>query len=181
MNFWRKIQCTKLYNFLDLILMVILRPRQDESCIGAAGHIIGSSYSAQDVSMQAQVLNLLSDLQHKLNLTYLFISLNLAVVEHISHRIIMYRGKVSEMGNTCSIFSNPMHPYPEALLSAIPNPDIDQQSQQILLKGDIPSPVNIRSGCNFHTRFPHAMEICRTQKPFLRQIEKDHYTACHLR
>ena len=116
MNFWRQIQCTNLYNFLELILMVILRPIQDESCICAAGHIIWSSYSAQDVSMQAQVLNLLTDIQHKLNLTYLFISHNLAVVEHISHRIIMYLGKFVETGNTRSIFSNPLHPYSKELL-----------------------------------------------------------------
>jgi len=93
----------------------------------------------------------------------------------------MYLGKIVEMGNTRSIFSNPLHPYSEALLSAIPNPDIDQQNQQILLKGDVPSPVNIPSGCNFHTRCPQTVKICRTQKPLLRQIEKDHYTACHLR
>jgi len=144
--------------------------------------ILDEPTSALDVSVQAQVLNLLSDLQQQLNLTYLFISHNLAVVEHISHRIIiMYLGKIVEMGNTRSIFSNPLHPYSEALLSAIPNPDIDQQNQQILLKGDVPSPVNIPSGCNFHTRCPQAVEICKTQKPLLRQIEKDHYTACHLR
>jgi oligopeptide/dipeptide ABC transporter ATP-binding protein len=144
--------------------------------------ILDEPTSALDVSVQAQVLNLLSDLQKMLNLTYLFISHNLAVVEHISHRIIiMYLGKIVEMGNTRSIFSNPLHPYSEALLSAIPNPDIDQQNKQILLKGDVPSPVNIPSGCNFHTRCPHAMETCRNHEPILRQIEKDHYTACHLR
>jgi len=144
--------------------------------------ILDEPTSALDVSVQAQVLNLISDLQLELNLTYLFISHNLAVVEHISHRIIiMYLGKIVEMGNTRNIFSNPLHPYSEALLSAIPNPDIDQQNQQILLKGDVPSSVNIPSGCNFHTRCPHAVEICRAQQPLLRQIEKTHYTACHLR
>ena len=144
--------------------------------------ILDEPTSALDVSVQAQVLNLISDLQRQMNLTFLFISHNLAVVEHISHRIIiMYLGKIVEMGNTSSIFSNPQHPYAEALLSAIPNPDIDQQNKQILLKGDVPSPVNIPSGCNFHTRCPHVMDICRTQEPVLKQLGKDHCAACHLR
>ena len=144
--------------------------------------ILDEPTSALDVSVQAQVLNLISDLQQQLNLTYLFISHNLAAVEHISHRIIiMYLGKIVEMGDTRSIFSNPLHPYSEALLSAIPNPDIDQQNKQILLKGDVPSPVNIPGGCNFHTRCPQVMDICRTQEPVLKQLEKDHHAACHLR
>lgn len=144
--------------------------------------ILDEPTSALDVSVQAQVLNLISDLQQQLNLTYLFISHNLAAVEHISHRImIMYLGKIVEMGKTRNIFSTPLHPYSEALLSAIPNPGIDQQSEQILLKGDVPSPVNIPSGCNFHTRCPQAMDICRTQEPVLKQLEKDHHAACHLR
>ena len=144
--------------------------------------ILDEPTSALDVSVQAQVLNLISDLQQQMNLTYLFISHNLAVVEHISHRIIiMYLGKIVEMGNTRSIFSNPLHPYSEALLSAIPNPDIDQQNNQILLKGDVPSPIDIPSGCNFHTRCPHVMDTCRTNEPKLKQIDKGHYAACHLR
>ena len=144
--------------------------------------ILDEPTSALDVSVQAQVLNLISDLQEQLNLTYLFISHNLAVVEHISHRIIiMYLGKIVEMGNTRSIFSNPLHPYSEALLSAIPNPDIDQQNNQILLKGDVPSPIDIPNGCNFHTRCPHVMDTCRTNEPNLKQIDKDHFAACHLR
>jgi oligopeptide/dipeptide ABC transporter ATP-binding protein len=144
--------------------------------------ILDEPTSALDVSVQAQVLNLISDLQQKRNLTYLFISHNLAVVEHISHRIIiMYLGKIVEMGVTRSIFSNPLHPYSEALLSAIPNPDIDQHNQQILLKGDVPSPINIPSGCNFHTRCPYAYEECRIREPQLSQIEKDHFVACHLK
>ena len=144
--------------------------------------ILDEPTSALDVSVQAQVLNLISDLQQQLNLTYLFISHNLAAVEHVSHRIIiMYLGKIVEMGNTRSIFSNPLHPYSEALLSVIPNPDIDQQTHQILLKGDVPSPVNIPDGCNFHTRCPLAMDICTTREPALKQLEKDHYAACHLK
>jgi oligopeptide/dipeptide ABC transporter ATP-binding protein len=144
--------------------------------------ILDEPTSALDVSVQAQVLNLIADLQKSLNLTYLFISHNLAVVEHISHRvIIMYLGKIVEMGYTRKLFGNPLHPYSEALLSAIPNPDIDQQNEQILMKGDVPSPINLPSGCNFHTRCLHAMETCRIDEPRLREVEKDHYVACHLR
>jgi len=144
--------------------------------------ILDEPTSALDVSVQAQVLNLISDLQQELNLTYLFISHNLAVVEHISHRvIIMYLGKIVEMGYTQNFFSDPLHPYSEALLSAIPSPDIDQQNEQILLKGDVPSPVNLPSGCNFHTRCPYAYENCRSNEPQLAEVEKKHFVACHLR
>ena len=144
--------------------------------------ILDEPTSALDVSVQAQVLNLISDLQQELNLTYLFISHNLAVVEHISHRvIIMYLGKIVEMGYTQKFFSDPLHPYSEALLSAIPSPDIDQQNEQILLKGDVPSPVNLPSGCNFHTRCPYAYENCRSNEPQLAEVEKKHFVACHLR
>ncbi len=144
--------------------------------------ILDEPTSALDVSVQAQVLNLISDLQQELNLTYLFISHNLAVVEHISHRvIIMYLGKIVEMGYTQKIFSNPLHPYSEALLSAIPDPDIDQQKKQILLKGDVPSPIHIPSGCNFHTRCQYAYEDCRINEPQLAEVEKEHFVACHLR
>lgn len=144
--------------------------------------ILDEPTSALDVSVQAQVLNLIADLQQQLDLTYLFISHNLAVVEHISHRvIIMYLGKIVEMGYTKKFFSNPLHPYAEALLSAIPNPDIDMQSQQILLKGDVPSPVHIPSGCNFHTRCPYAYQDCRINKPQLAEVEAAHFVTCHLR
>ena len=144
--------------------------------------ILDEPTSALDVSVQAQVLNLISDLQQELDLTYLFISHNLAVVEHISHRvIIMYLGKIVEMGYTQNFFSDPLHPYSEALLSAIPNPDIDQPNEQILLKGDVPSPVNLPSGCNFHTRCPYAYENCRSNEPQMAEVEKKHFVACHLR
>jgi oligopeptide/dipeptide ABC transporter ATP-binding protein len=144
--------------------------------------ILDEPTSALDVSVQAQVLNLIVDLQKHCNLTYLFISHNLAVVQHISDRIIiMYLGKIVEMGPTLKIFTNPLHPYSEALLSAIPNTDIDQPSQQILLKGDVPSSVNIPSGCNFHTRCPYADEDCRISTPQLSETEKEHLVACHLR
>ena len=144
--------------------------------------ILDEPTSALDVSVQAQVLNLIADLQHQLDLTYLFISHNLAVVEHVSHRvIIMYLGKIVEMGHTKSFFSNPLHPYSVALLSAIPNPDIDQPSEPILLKGDVPSPINIPGGCNFQTRCPYAYEACRRDEPHLIEVKKGHFVACHLR
>ena len=144
--------------------------------------ILDEPTSALDVSVQAQVLNLIAELQQKLNLTYLFISHNLAVVEHISHRvIIMYLGKIVEMGYTQKFFSNPLHPYSEALLSAIPNADIDQQTEQILLQGDVPSPINLPGGCNFHTRCPYAYEACSVNEPHLAEVEGEHFVACHLR
>ncbi|UCD79658.1 MAG: dipeptide ABC transporter ATP-binding protein [Desulfobacterales bacterium] len=144
--------------------------------------ILDEPTSALDVSVQAQVLNLIVDLQQKLDLTYLFISHNLAVVEHISHRvIIMYLGKIVEMAYTRQLFSNPLHPYSEALLSAIPNPDIDQQTEQILLKGDVPSPIRLPGGCNFHTRCPYAYEDCKLNEPPLAEVEGAHFVACHLR
>ena len=144
--------------------------------------ILDEPTSALDVSVQAQVLNLISDLQQELDLTYLFISHNLAVVEHISHRIIiMYLGKIVEMGYTQNFFSNPLHPYSEALISAIPSPDIDQQNQQILLKGDVPSPIQIPSGCNFHTRCPYAYKDCKINEPQLNEVKREHFVACHLR
>jgi peptide/nickel transport system ATP-binding protein len=144
--------------------------------------ILDEPTSALDVSVQAQVLNLIVGLQKTYHLTYLFISHNLAVVEHISHRvIIMYLGKIVEMGCTKEIFSNPLHPYAKALLSAVPNPDPDRQVEQIILTGDVPSLVNLPPGCNFHTRCPYAEKQCRLDVPFLSEVGIDHYVACHLR
>ena len=137
--------------------------------------------SALDVSIQAQVINLLKDLQKSMGLTYLFISHDLSVVKFISDKIgVMYLGVMVEFGNKKEIFDNPLHPYTKALFSAIPNPDPDHKMQRITLTGDIPSPANPPSGCCFHTRCPHAMDICKCKKPEYREYEPGHFAACHL-
>jgi oligopeptide/dipeptide ABC transporter ATP-binding protein len=138
--------------------------------------------SALDVSIQAQVINLLKDLQHERKLSYLFISHNLAVVEHISHRIaVMYLGRIVEQADTRSIFTSPQHPYTEALLSAVPVPDPAVKRQKRVLQGDVPSPVNPPSGCHFHTRCPYAVARCKVETPLLREIAPGHHVSCHLR
>ena len=137
--------------------------------------------SALDVSIQAQIINLLKDLQEKMNLTYLFISHDLSVVEHVSDTIgVMYLGGLVETGNTADIFKEPLHPYTKALFSAIPMPDPDMKLNRIILEGDIPSPANPPSGCKFHTRCPKAMECCKTEAPKKYQVSEDHYVYCHL-
>ncbi len=137
--------------------------------------------SALDVSIQAQIINLLRHLQEQRGLTYMFISHDLSVVKHISDRIgVMYLGSMVEFGDKHSIFSNPMHPYTQALFSAVPNPNPDVKMDRIVLKGDIPSPANPPKGCKFHTRCPKAMEICSHVAPVYREYEPGHCVACHL-
>lgn len=136
--------------------------------------------SALDASIQAQVLNLLLELQQKLALTFLFIAHNLAVVRHVSDRIgVMYLGKVVEVAETKELFSTPLHPYTQALLSAIPIPDPEIKKERILLQGDIPSPINPPSGCRFRTRCRFAKDICKEQEPPLIDVGGEHYVACH--
>lgn len=142
--------------------------------------VLDEPVSALDVSIQAQVLNLMEDLQERLNLTYLFISHDLSVVKHISDRIaVMYLGVVVEIGGYREIFENPLHPYTKALLSSVPIPRIDVRRERILLEGDVPSPVDPPAGCRFCQRCPRAAEICRTQPPPLRHAEEGHAAACH--
>jgi oligopeptide/dipeptide ABC transporter ATP-binding protein len=136
--------------------------------------------SALDASIQAQVLNLLLELQQKLALTYLLIAHNLAVVRHISDRVgVMYLGKLFEVTNTKELFDNPLHPYTQALLSAIPVPDPDAKKVRILLHGDLPSPINPPSGCRFRTRCRYAKDICAEKEPPLIDVDGEHYVACH--
>jgi oligopeptide/dipeptide ABC transporter ATP-binding protein len=145
--------------------------------------IIGDEpVSALDVSIQAQVINLLEDLQEEFNLSYLFIAHDLAVVEHISDYIaVMYLGRIVEYTDKKTLFTNPQHPYTEALLSAVPIPDPAIKRKKIILQGDVPSPINPPSGCHFHTRCPYAEERCRVEEPPLKEIAPGHTTACHLR
>ena len=142
--------------------------------------VCDEAVSALDVSVRAQVLNLMRNMQQKKNLTYLFISHDLSVVRHISDRIaVMYLGSVAEVAEKAQLYSNPMHPYTKALLSAIPLPDVKKKRQRIILQGDVPSAYNPPSGCKFHTRCPYATDRCKQEIPALRQMEKEHQVACH--
>lgn len=137
--------------------------------------------SALDVSVQAQIVNLLKDLQQERGLTYLFISHDLSVVEHITDTVgVMYLGTMMEFAPTRLLFSNPLHPYTQALLSAIPMPDPAHKMERMVLEGSLPSPADPPSGCKFHTRCPHRMDICGHEPPPWRQVEPGHFCACHL-
>ncbi|QDP96690.1 dipeptide ABC transporter ATP-binding protein [Microlunatus elymi] len=183
----------------DLLTMVGLRPehasRYPHAFSGGQRQRIGiaraialdpdliicdEAVSALDVSVQAQVINLLEDLQDRLKLTYVFISHDLSVVEHISDRVaVMYVGKLVETGPTQELFSKPKHPYTEALLSAVPQPDPRTRTEVVPLTGDVPSPANPPSGCYFHTRCPYAQDICSVETPLLRDVGEGRQAACH--
>ena len=138
--------------------------------------------SALDVSIQSQIVNMLEDMQEELGLTYLFIAHDISVVRHISDRIgVMYLGNMVELGESNEIYKNPLHPYTKTLLSAVPVPDpeLSKTRQRIILEGDIPSPMNPPSGCRFHTRCPFATDICKEKVPEWREIEPEHFAACH--
>ncbi|MFV2043431.1 MAG: ABC transporter ATP-binding protein [Anaerolineales bacterium] len=139
--------------------------------------------AALDVSIQAQVVNLLEDLQSELGLTYLFISHDLRMIRHIANRVaVMYLGKIMELADRDELYDNPLHPYTHALLSAVPSPDpdIEEKRERVILTGDVPSPENPPRGCPFHTRCPIAVELCRVDNPAWREIRPNHWVACHL-
>ena len=143
--------------------------------------ICDEAVSALDVSVKAQIVNLLQDLQRELGLAMLFISHDLAIVEHMTHRVaVMYLGKIVEVAPKKQLFAAPKHPYTEALLSAVPVPEPGAARERIILTGDVPSPINPPKGCRFHTRCPYAFDRCRQDEPVLRQTEAGHWAACHL-
>lgn len=143
--------------------------------------VADEAVSALDVSIQSQILNLMVDLKKEFNLSYIFISHNLAVVRHISDRVaVMYLGHLVELSGKSELYTNPLHPYTMALLSAAPEAKREKRRERIILQGDVPSPANPPKGCPFHTRCPKVMDVCRSQRPVLREIAPDHLVACHL-
>ena len=137
--------------------------------------------SSLDVSIQAQIINLFSDLQKERDITFLFISHDLSVVEHLCSKIgVLYLGAMMELGKRDRIFDNPLHPYTKALLSAIPVPDPTLKRERIIIKGEIPNPANPPKGCKFHTRCPVATDLCKIDVPEFKEVEKGHFVACHL-
>ena len=142
--------------------------------------VADESVSALDVSVQAQVINLLKELQQRLQVAYMFIAHDLGVVQHISDRVaVMYLGRIVEMADTGSLFENPRHPYTEALLSAVPKPDPNKKTERILLAGEVPSPANPPSGCYFHPRCRYVQDVCKEQRPAFEEVTPGHYAACH--
>ena len=143
--------------------------------------ICDEAVSALDVSMRSQIINLFKDLQQEFNLTYLFIAHDLSVIKYISDRVaVMYLGKIVEIASKDIFFNNTLHPYAQALVSAVPVPNPDYKKKRIVLQGDVPSPANPPKGCRFHPRCPRAMEICSKEEPPLKEIEDNHFVACHL-
>jgi peptide/nickel transport system ATP-binding protein len=143
--------------------------------------VCDEAVSALDVSVKAQIVNLLQDLQREFGLALLFISHDLAIVEHMTHRVaVMYLGKIVEMAPRNQIFAAPRHPYTKALLSAVPVPDPAARRTPMILKGDVPSPINPPRGCRFHTRCPFVFDRCRSEEPELRQSAEGQWAACHL-
>ena len=137
--------------------------------------------SALDVSIQAQVINLLVKLQEEMGLSYLFIAHDLSLVEHISDRVaVMYLGKIVELAKDTDLYTSPKHPYTEALLSAVPIPDPKMKKQRIILQGEIPSPINLPKGCRFYSRCPHRIDLCEEDEPEFKDLGGEHWVACHL-